>query len=206
MTMALQQFDLNRAGETPVATLKLNEITPKDWRRYPPPVEDMTPEHVPVITYHGGVPLDEAEASPYETGTANSTDDYTPRTQQDKATALGVPFAKDIGRRRGAIDPRQPYPVATDPAPAAPTLASVTPNTAEVGSGPLVVTLTGTNFTAWSTVETGGYQTTYFRYKSPTEIEVMIDTDRAAPGGTDIAVWDHGVASAPVTFTFTAAV
>ena len=34
--MALQLFDLNRAGDTPIATLKLGEITPQNWHRYPP--------------------------------------------------------------------------------------------------------------------------------------------------------------------------
>lgn len=102
--MAVQQFDLNRAQDTPVATLKLSEIVPENWHRFPPPVEDMTPEYVPVITYYGGAVGDDVSEA-----TANATDDYTPRTQADKAATLGVGMAVDVTTPRGWIDPHEPY-------------------------------------------------------------------------------------------------
>lgn len=75
--------------------------------------EMVTPAYVPVIAYTGG-----ADGDDIDTATANSTDDYAPRTQAAKA-ALMVPageLAVDIGKdygpyARGDIEPHQPYPV-----------------------------------------------------------------------------------------------
>jgi hypothetical protein len=169
---------------------------------YPLPLPDATPVYVPVITYFGGAPLDVEETHQYETGTANATNDYAPRTQLEKAGASGSGFtgiAEDIGRRRGFIAPGQPY----GPVPAAPTLTSVVPDTAEAGGNAVVATLTGTGFTPWSTVETGGVPTPYFQYVSPTQIQLLLDAKRSVPGTIDIIVHDHATASAPAEFTFT---
>ena len=72
-------------------------------------------------------------------------------------------------------------------------------------SSPVAALATGTGFTEWSTVVTGGVNTDYVRYISPTELRVGINAARALPGIIDVAVVDHGVASAPAEFTFAAA-
>ena len=52
--MALQAFSLRRAQQTTGADPKLIEITPKNWRRYPPRVRPRTPVYVPTVGYTGG--------------------------------------------------------------------------------------------------------------------------------------------------------
>ena len=61
----------------------------------------------------------------------------------------------DITAPRGYIGPADPY---SKPAPAAPTITSLTPNTGVSGAGkpPIWTTIAGTGFTQWTTVETGG--------------------------------------------------
>jgi len=198
----MAQFDLNRAQDVPIATLKLNEITPQDWHRYPPRVADMTPEHVPVLTYTGGRP-NSAPYTPVEHGTANSTDDYSPRTQADKAATLGVPFAVPINTPFGSIEPRDPYPKAGDPAPAAPVITSLTPNTAEVGEPAFMVKVTGTGFTPFSVIEVGGTNYAPTTFISPTELRFPVDTENSVAGTIDVKVLDHNIKSAASPFTFT---
>jgi hypothetical protein len=45
----------------------------------------------------------------------NSNDDYWPKTQEEKAAALGVGFATPV-----EVDPNEPYPTAAPPSPPEP--------------------------------------------------------------------------------------
>lgn len=190
--------DLNRAGDPAVATLKVSDIVPKNWHRFPPAQPSAAPAYVPAYTYNGGVYGDDID-----TATANVLVDdrgvgaYTPRNQAQKA-ALMVPagsLAKDVGRPRGSIAPSQAYPIASDPAPAAPVVTSLSPATGAAATLPLTVTITGTGFTPYSTVFTGGSTTpdSSGKYISPTQMRVAIWA--AAPGTVSVAVEDHDVLS-----------
>ena len=193
-------FDLNRAQGPQIATLKLAEIAPKNWHLYPPPVDDATPAYVFVPGYVGGNGGDDVDQA-----TAASTYGYNPRTQWAKAEMMVPPttLAVDVARARGPIAPNQPYPVAGDPPLAAPVITALTPDTIAAGSPALVVVITGTGFSQWSTVETGNVETDYVRYISPTEIRIGIDAERSVPGTIDVVVRDHNVRSASSPFTFT---
>lgn len=108
----------------------LMSIEPKNWRRFPQPVADMTRANA------------EAEAKPRTVAPGSTTDwtmgetgndiDTATRTrpagdvagpwdsQAAKAAALGVPLAEDVGKdygefsgetgRTGTVEPFQPYP------------------------------------------------------------------------------------------------
>jgi hypothetical protein len=127
----MAQFDLNRAGDTPISTLKLNEIAPLNWRRYPGKVMTpamVTPTYVPVITYNGGVANQGAAAgNDGEVGTINSSDPSRGQgwnTQAEKAAVIGTTMAVDVTKSyqgtRGAISKTEPYPSAdTSQVPAA---------------------------------------------------------------------------------------
>ena len=140
---------------------------------------------------------------------ANVEADYTPRTQTQKAAlpnlTPGTILAPDVTRRRGAIAPNQRYPIAGDAAVAAPTVTSIAPSTAPAGGPNVLVRITGTNFTAWSEAIVGGALGPYLytNYVSPTAIDIMMDCKRSKVGSSTVAVWDHGVQSAPQTFTLT---
>lgn len=121
----MAQFDLNRAGDTPIATLKLNEITPKNWHRFPGPIAPSVPVYVPAVAFSGGVANQGANAgNDGETGTATSTNPsrgQTWNTQAEKAVAIGTTMAVDVTRSygtnaRGNIEPREPYPATLDTA------------------------------------------------------------------------------------------
>jgi hypothetical protein len=193
-------FDLNRAGDTPIATLKLSEITPINRHRFPPPVANATPIYVPVVSYSGGAIGDDVSQA-----TANTTAPYSPRTQAEKASLMVPPgsLAVDIGRPRGAIEPDDPYPKAGDTPPAAPTITSLAPNTAVSVTGPdLICTITGTGFTQWSTVTSGGFPIPC-RYVSATKLSIVQKPSASVAGTVQVVVTDHGVASAPSNFVFT---
>ncbi len=160
----------------------------------PPPAGSLTPAYVPEVEYVGGSPGNEFSQS-----TANVTNDFFPKTQEEKAAIHEQEVNTDIGTPAGYIEPGAPY----TPPPPDPTLASVSPDTGVAGAA-IQVTLTGTGFTQWSTVTTGGLDTPYFTVNSDTMITVMLDP-RSQPGPTDIVVTDHGVKTAPVVFTFTEA-
>jgi hypothetical protein len=154
-----------------------------------------------VITYTGGAYGDESQS------TANTTVPYAPTTTQAKAAAA-VPaqtFARDVTEPRGWISPSEPY----NPAPVSPTddptITSLAPNTAVAvaGAAPVWVTITGTKFTQYSTVETGGVYTPYHKYVSPTKMLMLQDPGRSVPGIVVVKVIDHGVKSNGSNFTFT---
>lgn len=202
--------DLNRSNDTPISTLKLSEITPLNWHRFPAVMPAVAPIYVPVIAYNGGVVGDDVDVA-----TSNATVAYSPRNQLEKANMPGaVPpnavagepdfsLALDVARPRGAISALQPYPVAATPAPLAPTITSLAPNTAVAVTGPeLVVTITGTNFTQWSTVRSGGYPIPV-KYVSPTQLTIYQNPRVAVAGAVQVIVQDHDVDSAPSNFTFT---
>jgi len=162
----------------------------------------------PVYTWSGSSPLT-APYTPVEHGAANVLVDergfgeYTPRTLSDKATQLGTTLADPINTPFGSIEPQEPYPVAGSPAPAAPTLASLTPNTAVVGGPAVIVVATGTGFTPYSVVEVGGTNYAPTTYISPTELRFPVDTKNSIAGAIDVKVLDHNIKTAAATFTFT---
>jgi hypothetical protein len=210
--MALQ--DLNRAGDTTgdgltaiakPATNKIADITPKNWRRYPA-VQPASPRaYVPVFTYNGGVIGDDVDVAESNVLIDDrGVGDYSPRNQGEKSAALGAanPLAVDISRARGWIAPNQPYQ-GNSTAPAAPTITSLAPNTATAGVGPpLVVDITGTGFTPYSTVLSGNYPIPS-AYVSPTVLRISQWPRNSVAGTVQVVVIDHDVNSAPSNFTFT---
>jgi hypothetical protein len=209
--MALQ--DLNRSSDTTgdgltaiakPATNKLSDITPKNWRRFPPAAGSMVPTYVPVFTYNGGVPNDINQNG--ETNVLvddRGIGDYTPRTQKEKATLIGAVMAVDVTVPEGWISPREPYSAA----PAAglnPTCTSLAPNTgvSGVGKANFPVTVTGTNFTPDSRVLAAGLETATI-YVSPTSLLFYAKPSVSVAGTMTVAVYDHGVTSGTQTFTWT---
>jgi IPT/TIG domain len=152
----------------------------------PNPPAAFVPIYVPTISYVGGVKGDDTD-----TATANATNDYAPRTQKAKATLMGTTLAVDVARPRGWIEPRQPYGAV----PAAPVVSSISPTTGTAASLPMTVTITGTGFTPWSTVRTGGSAVNdpSGTYLSPTTMKVALMA--AVPGTVSVAVEDHDVLS-----------
>jgi len=196
--MALQTFSVRRAQDPVLAVAVNSEITPLNWHRFPGAPLPNAPQYVPTVTYNGGVKGDDIDVA-----TANSTSTYGPRTQAQKAAALGTVLVEDIGRSRGYIAPAQPYGAK----PAAPVVTSISPNTAAAGANPLVVTITGTGFTLYSKVVTGGTGAPWdaaAKYISPTQMQVLIDPRGAVVGTASVAVEDHDVMSnTDKNFTFT---
>jgi hypothetical protein len=226
----MAQFDLNRSNDTPIATLKLNEITPVNWHRFPSPLTgtmltDANPnEAKPRYTaaaqatdWAGGARGDDVDTSTAAVALANSSGaaneaNYAPRTQAAKLAVgnltPGTVLATDVARARGWIEPGQRYPVAGDPALAAPVVTSIAPNTAAAGSNPVWVVITGTGFTPWSTVITGGGAGSFWdkdaKYISPTQMAITVDPRSSVAGTASVAVKDHNVLSnTNVVFTFT---
>src|SRR5262245_37495970 len=123
--MALQTFDLNRAGDTPIATLKLVEITPRNTHVFPSPITgtmlaDANPnEAKPRYTagsgdFTGGVAGDDVDQQTANVALARSDGganeaNYTPRNQAAKATATSNTLVKDVTRPRGYFLPNQAY-------------------------------------------------------------------------------------------------
>ena len=204
----------------------LADIVPKNWHRYPTPITaaNVKPEYVPVFTVTGGAYGDDVNLA---TATVVVDDRgvgaYTPRHQAEKATFPGTPnsvvpsestssgqvvtaitdytLATDITTPRGYIGPQDTY---AKTLPAAPTITSLAPNTAVAGSAsPLAVTITGTGFTQWSEVLTGGVETPYVTYFSPTKIVILMDPKRSVAGTVAVIVQDHSVNSAASNFTYT---
>ena len=81
-------FDLNRAQDTPVATLKLAEIAPKNWHRFPPAQPSSAPAYVAAVSYawpYNGISGDDVNVA-----TANATGAYEPKNQGNKSNMLGA--------------------------------------------------------------------------------------------------------------------
>lgn len=159
--------------------------------------------------YVGGVRGDDTDTATANVAVARqgggaNEPDYTPRTQAAKATQLGTTLAADVSRRRGYIGPQDPYPTGGAVVPPAPVVSSISPTTAPAASLPLMVTITGTGFSVWSLVYTGGatVHDGSAVYVSPTQMKVPIWA--AAPGTVSVAVRDHGLMSnADKLFTVT---
>ena len=119
-----------------------------------------------------------------------------------------MPIVIDVGRRRGNIGPRDPYPTKASAAPAVPTLTSLSPNTAAAGAATpqFVMKLIGTNFTPWSTILLGGIPapSSIYSYISPTEMRCQMSPGSSVAGTTSVTVVDHSVATTPsLNFTWT---
>jgi hypothetical protein len=204
--MAKQTFKVRREQDPVLAAAVHSEITPANWHRFPGGVAagGPQPQYVRTNTWDGGQRGDDVTQS--ETNVLvddRGIGDYNPRTQAAKATALGLSFVQDMGSPRGYIDPSEPY----GPAPVSPTddptITSLTPNTGVSGAGkpPIWVIIAGTKFTQWSTVDTGGVSTPYFKFVSATRIDMLQDP-RSTPGTVVVKVRDHGVLSNGSNFTF----
>jgi IPT/TIG domain len=94
----------------------------------------------------------------------------------------------------------------TQPEPEAepPVLATLTPNTAVVGSPAVAVTATGSGFTAESVIAIEGIDETT-NFVSATELSLTIDATTEVEGVVQVTVRNGDVESAPLDFTFTAA-
>jgi len=184
--------------------------------RYPSPISAaMTRRaYVPVFTYNGGVyGDDQILAKTNVLVDDRGIGDYTPRNQDDKAKLPGTSppnviagepdftIVTDITAPRGYIGPRDSY---AKTSPAAPTISSLSPNTAVAGGpSPLMVTVTGTGFTQWTALIVGNIQTPYIQYASPTKIVLGMDPARSVAGVVTVVAWDHSVSSSAANFTYT---
>jgi IPT/TIG domain-containing protein len=209
MALALQSVVRSQDAALPGASLmKVSEITPKNWHKFPPAIQPSEPSYNPDFTVAGGAP-NTAPYTPVEHGTAavivdeRGVGDYTPRTQSDKAVLLGLAFADPINTPFGSIEPRDPYPTAGYVAPVAPTITALTPDTAVVGEPALMVKVTGTGFTQYSVIEVGGTNYAHTTYVSPTELRFPVDTKNSVAGIIDVKVLDHNLKSDAASFTFT---
>lgn len=192
-------MDLNRAQDTPIATLKLSTIVPKDWHRYPPRVAAMTPVYVPAVAYTQGDFGDDVDEA-----SANTTTPYTPTNQEAKAIATGNTMAKDISRPRGYIEPRTPYPTVGFVPPAGPVITTITPSTAPASTGKLVALVVGTGFTPWTIMRSQGRSVQFkAEYISPTLMQLLVDTNLAPPGTYGIQAVDHDIESVASNFILT---
>jgi hypothetical protein len=135
--------------------------------------------------------------------------DYVPRNQNAKLLPAAAPIpaqgiGKDIGVPIGTQIPSQPYPTAADTPPAAPTVVSLAPNTAAQAQLPIMITVTGTNFTRFSQVFTGGAATPEASAAFVNATTMRVPIWAAAPGTVSVAVMDHSVMSnVNVLFTVT---
>jgi len=156
-----------------------------------------------------GVAFAKASASLASASGGAAEADYAPRSQNAKLLPAAAPIpaqgvGKDIGVPVGTNIPSQPYPTAADTPPAAPTVVSLAPNTAAQTQLPIMVTVTGTNFTRYSQVFTGGAATPEASAKFVNATTMVVPIWAAAPGTVSVAVMDHSVMSnANVVFTVT---
>lgn len=225
--MALQ--DLNRSSDTTgdgvtaipkPTTNKLADITPVNWHRFPPRIGDQTkvnaaaeakPRYHNAADWAGGVTGDDVDqATAYvalarQDGSANEAD-YGPRTQAQRAAAGNLTPATvivtDIARPRGWIAPNQPLQ-GNASAPVAPVVSSLSPNTGAAAAMPIRTVITGTGFTPYSVVKTGGSNVpeTTSRYIDATHMEVVVW--KASAGTVGVIVEDHNLDSNSVNFTVT---
>lgn len=121
--MALQAFPVKRVQD-PAPVRNLLEITPINWRRYPTKVMTVamvTPIYVATVGFNGGQANEgAASGNNGETGTANVTNDWGPKTQAERAAGAnltpGTTIAADVGKSyqgtRGSVEHFAEYPVA----------------------------------------------------------------------------------------------
>lgn len=216
--MALTPQPLFRAQDTGTSTV-LGPIVPKNWRNKATKFQASTlananaakPRYL-AADYTGvayGDDVSQAKANiavARSDGGAAETLPPIPRTQADKATALGTVLVQDVGRPRGWIAPKQPYaapPVVGEN----PTITSLAPNTAIAGAATpqFAIKIIGTKFTPYSTVSFGGTPapSSIYTYISATEMRCQMSPAASTPGAITVTVTDHGVTSAPSTFTWT---
>jgi hypothetical protein len=126
--------------------------------------------------------------------------DYLPRDQNAKLIPAAAPVpaqlpGTDVLAPVGTIAPLTPYPKTGDTPAATPVVTSLSPTTGAQVTLPLVVTITGTGFTKFSQVFTGGMMVpdTSAVYVNATTMRVPIWA--AAPGTVSVAVMDHSVMS-----------
>jgi hypothetical protein len=195
-------------------------------QRYPLPISAAMVKraYVPVFTWNGGVyGDDQVLAKSNVLVDDRGIGDYPARNQDDKAKLPGVPYSivpvesitsgqaltnivdytivTDITAPRGYIGPKDPY---SKTLPAAPTITSLSPNTAVAGGpSPLSVTVTGTNFTQWTFLIVGNMQTPYIQVVSSTKIVLLMDPARSTAGVITVVAVDHSVTSAASNFTYT---
>lgn len=213
----MAQFDLNRANDTPTATLKLGEIEPIDWRRFPPPIADSDPangnitkpRYDSMTDWAGGTEGDDVSVATatqsLESAAPTTVEPYAPVNQAHKAEIMVPPtsLAIDVTAPRGWIGPQDPYGP-----PPVPTVTSIDPTSHDVGPGdPFVLTVTGTNFLPGSVIVFGnnplGERTTFV---SATELKTIIQPDLFPnpDPAVQVLVRTAGVESNAVDFEFTA--
>jgi IPT/TIG domain-containing protein len=164
------------------------------------------PRYSTMADWAGGVKGDDVDTRTATVALATASGaapypDYAPRTQAAKATLQGTTLVTDVARARGWIGPGDPY---VGNAPVAPVVASISPTTGPATSLPMTVTITGTGFTPWSVVRTGGSAVADPTgvYLSPTTMKVALTA--AVPGTVSVAVEDHDLLSnTNVLFTVT---
>jgi len=217
--MALTPQPLFRAQDVGTSTV-LGPTVPRNWRTKSNKIGDLTdanpnaakPRYTPAgaaADWAGGAYGDDVAQAQATVALADKNGgpnqaNYGPRNQGDLSTLLGMPIAVDIGRRRGGIGPKDPYPDKNTAAVAAPTVTLLTPATGVSGPNKPVITVkvTGTGFTVWSVAYVAN-QPYASKYISPTEMWVPLDPKQSFPGTATIAIMDHGVLSTSATFTWT---
>ena len=115
-------FSVLRAQDVANATALVASITPQNWHKFPPAVvphavsnENAAKPRYLAADYGGnaiGDDVVQAKANialARQDGAPNEVISVIPRTQFDKAAALGTVLAEDITRDRGWIAPAQPY-------------------------------------------------------------------------------------------------
>lgn len=209
--MALQLFDLNRANDTPIATLMLSEIAP-GTRRPLLPDAGSTRVFIPQFTTEGGAVGDDVDQATATAMVDISTPNApltsfpqpgSPRNLAERAANTGNTLSVDVARARGRVAPYQPYPVASDPPLPPPVITTLTPATAAINTDTVVVTITGTGFSNWSTVSSGGFPIPS-QFVDSTHLRIIQKPWASVPGTVQIVVTDHNVRSAPADFVFTA--
>src|SRR5262245_3659188 len=178
---------------------------------YPTPIGKtaVTPAYVPVTTFFQGTAAGAMATGPNE-GSASTTDlTQYPRYHDEKAgiwstgAAAGkaVDIVWDITKPLGPVGPKDAYPTA---APAAPTVASLSPNTGVHGAADVTMTVTGTNFTPNTQIIWNGKRE-HTVYISATQVSTLVKLSIASGAASiPVTVVDHAVIASPgQTFSIT---
>jgi hypothetical protein len=138
------------------------------------------------------------DGAPQTTAYTDATEISAPLRPADYAAAATIQVTVIDG-----VDVSAAFPFAiTDPPPPAPTLSSLTPNTALATDADLTMTCTGTNFTATSVVNFGGVDcpTTFV---SDTSITMTVQPSVYGAGTFTVLVKDGAATSASLNFAIT---